>query len=202
MPPIATIVLLTTVGTKQGSETHSCVCVYRLPHTNKQYLDATECLSIWLNFDTTCPEIESDSTGKVLSPTSCSCLVTKSYLTLWPHGLQQARLPCPSLFPRVCSDSCPLSRWCYLTISSSAAPFSLCLQSFAALVFSNELALRIRWPKYWSFNFSISPFSESLGLLSFRMDCFALLSLHSKGLSRVFSNTTVQKHQFFSTQLS
>ena len=69
-------------------------------------------------------------------------------------------------------------------------------------IFSSESVLCIRWPKYWSFNFSISPFSESLGLLSFRMDCFALLSLHSKGLSRVFSNTTVQKHQFFSTQLS
>ena len=69
-------------------------------------------------------------------------------------------------------------------------------------IFPSESVLCIRWPKYWSFNFSISPFSESLGLLSFRMDCFALLSLHSKGLSRVFSNTTVQKHQFFSTQLS
>ena len=64
-------------------------------------------------------------------------------------------------------------------------------------VFSNELALCIRWPKYWSFSFNISPSNEHSGLISFRMD-----SLQSKGLSRVFSNTTVQKHQFFSTQLS
>ena len=64
-------------------------------------------------------------------------------------------------------------------------------------VFSNESALHIRWPKYWSFSFSISPSNEYSKLIFFRMD-----SLQSKGLSRDFSNTTVQKHQFFSTQLS
>ncbi|CAI9159410.1 unnamed protein product [Rangifer tarandus platyrhynchus] len=67
-------------------------------------------------------------------------------------------------------------------------------------VFSNELVLRIRWPKYWSFSFSISPSNEHPGLISFRMDWW--ISLQSKRLSRVFSNTTVQKHQHFSTQLS
>ena len=67
-------------------------------------------------------------------------------------------------------------------------------------VFSNESALRIRWPKYWSFSFNISPSNEQTGLISFRMDC--QISLQSKGLSRVFSNTTVQKHQFFGTQFS
>ena len=67
-------------------------------------------------------------------------------------------------------------------------------------VFSNESTLRMRWPKYWSFCFSISPSNEHPGLISFRMDL--LISLQSKGLSRVFSSTTVQKHQFFSTQLS
>ena len=67
-------------------------------------------------------------------------------------------------------------------------------------VFSNELALPIRWPKYWSFSFSISPSNKYLGLISFRMDCLDLLQ--SKGLSRVFPNTTVQKHQFSSAQLS
>ena len=67
-------------------------------------------------------------------------------------------------------------------------------------VFSNELALCIRWPKYWSFSFSINPSNEYSGLISFRID--GLISLLSKGLSRVFFNTTVQKHQFFRTQLS
>ena len=66
--------------------------------------------------------------------------------------------------------------------------------------FSNELALRVRWPKYWSFSFNISPSSEHPGLISFRTYWLDLLV--SKGLSRVFSNTTVQKHQFFSEQLS
>ena len=67
-------------------------------------------------------------------------------------------------------------------------------------VFSNKSVLCIRWPKYWSFSFSISPPNEYSGLISFRMDW--LISVQSKGLSRVFSNTTVQKHQFFSTHFS
>ena len=67
-------------------------------------------------------------------------------------------------------------------------------------VFSNKSALLIRWPKYWSFSFSISPFNEYSGLLSFRMDWFDLLTVQE--LSRVFSNTTVQKHQFFGVQPS
>ena len=67
-------------------------------------------------------------------------------------------------------------------------------------IFSSESVLRIRWPKYWSFSFSISPSNEYSGLISFRMDGW--ISLLSKGLSRVFSNTIVQKHQFFVTQLS
>ena len=65
-------------------------------------------------------------------------------------------------------------------------------------VFSNESTLSMRWPKYWSFSFSISPSNEHPGLISFRMDWLDLLQ--SKGLSRVFSNTTLQKHQFFGTQ--
>ena len=67
-------------------------------------------------------------------------------------------------------------------------------------VFSNESALCIRWPKYWSFSFNISPSNEYPGLISFRMAGW--ISLQSKGLSRVFSNTTIQKHQFFGAQLS
>ena len=76
----------------------------------------------------------------------CCCSVSKSCLTLWPHELQNTRLPCPSLATRVCSNSCPLSRWCHPTISSSVVPFSCCLQSFPASgSFSSESALCIRW---------------------------------------------------------
>ena len=80
-------------------------------------------------------------------------------------------------------------------------PLLLLASVFASIrVFSNELALHIRWPKYWSFSFIIIPSNEYSGLSSFRMDWFDLLQ--SKGLSRVYSNTIVQKHQFFSTQLT
>ena len=96
---------------------------------------------------------------------------------LWPHGLQHARLPCPSPTPRAYLNSCPLSRWCHPTISSSVVPFSL-LQSFPAIrVFSNESVLCIRWPKYWSFSFNISPSNEYSGLISFRMDWLNLLAV-------------------------
>ena len=98
--------------------------------------------------------------------------------SLWPHGLQHARHPCPSPTTRTYSNSCPSSQWCHLTISSSVAPFS-CLQSFPALgsVFSNGLALYIRWQKYWSFSLSFSPSTEYLGLISFRIDWFDLLAV-------------------------
>ena len=81
---------------------------------------------------------------------------------------------------------------------SSPSPPAFNLPSIR--VFSNESALRIRWPKYWSFSFSINPSSEHPGLISFRMDWLDLLAV--QGLTRVFSNTTVQKHQFFGAQLS
>ena len=81
-------------------------------------------------------------------------------------------------------------------------PLLLLLSIFPSIrVFSNESALHIRWPKYWSFSFSISPSNEHSGLRSFRIDWLDLLAVQGT-LSRVFSNTTVQKHQFFSTQLS
>ena len=70
--------------------------------------------------------------------------------SLWPRGLQHARPSFPTLSPRVCSDSCPLSQWCHPTTSSSVVPFS-CPQSFPASVFSNESALCVRWPKDWNF---------------------------------------------------
>ena len=98
--------------------------------------------------------------------------------SLWPHGLQHARLPCPSPSPRVCSNSCPLTWWCHPTISSSVVPFSSCLQSFPAIrVFSNKSALHIRWPKDWSFSFSTSPSNEYSGFISFRIDWLDLLAI-------------------------
>ena len=105
--------------------------------------------------------------------------------SLQPHRLQHARLPCPSPAPGAYSNSCPLSWWCHPTISSSVVPFSSCLQSFPSImVFSSESALHIRWPKYWSFSFSISPSNEYSGLISFRIDWFDLLAVQGtlKGL--------------------
>ena len=90
--------------------------------------------------------------------------------TLWLNGLQHAMPPCPSPTPRVCSNSYTSNQWCHPTISSSVVPFSSCLQSFPEIrVFSNESVLLIRWPKYWSFSFSISPSNEYSRLISFSM---------------------------------
>ena len=95
--------------------------------------------------------------------------------SLWPHELQHTRPPCPSPTPRVYPNSCPSSQWCHSAISSSVVPFSSCPQSFPASIFSNESTLRMRWPKYWSFSFNISPSNEHPGLISFRMDWLDLL---------------------------
>ena len=95
--------------------------------------------------------------AQLLISSICCCSVVKLCLTLWPKGLQHSRLPCPALSPRVCSDLCPLSQWCYLTISSCHAHFLLPSIFSSIRVFSNELALYIRWLKNWSFSFSISP---------------------------------------------
>ena len=117
--------------------------------------------------------------------------------SLRPHESQHARPPCPSPTPGVHSDSCPSSQWCHPAISSTVVPFSSCPQSLR--VFSSESTLHMRWPKYWSFSFSIIPSKEHPGPI---FKCTGWISLQSKGLSRIFSNITVQKHQFFSAQLS
>ena len=114
--------------------------------------------------------------------------------------------PCPSLCPKACSDSCPLSQWCYLTVSSSAALFSSCPQSFPVSVFSSESALCIRWPKYWSFSFSISPFSGYSGLISFRIDWFDIFAVQGT-LTSLFQHrnlkaSVLQCSAFFMVQLS
>ena len=115
--------------------------------------------------------------------------------TLRPHGLQHARLPWPSPSPGACSNSCPLSQWCHPTISSSVIPFSFCLQSFPA---SGSFLISQLFTGDQSIVTSASVLPMNI------QDWFPLgltgwISLQSKGLSRVFSSTTVQKHRFFST---
>ena len=128
-----------------------------------------------------------------------SCSVVSD--SLQPHGLQQARLPCPSPTPRACSNSCSLSQWCHPTISSSVTPFSSCPQSFLASGSFpvNQLFTSGGQCIWASASSSVLPVNIQgwfpLGLTS-------LISLLSKGLSRVFSNTTIQKHQFVGAQSS
>ena len=116
--------------------------------------------------------------------------------SLWPHGLHHARLSCPSLTPRAYSNSYPLSQWCYLTILSSVVPFSSSLQSFPA---SGSFPVS----QFFASGGQNTGISDSVWVLQMNIqDWFPVgwtgwISLQSKGLSRVFSNTTVQKHQFF-----
>ena len=121
--------------------------------------------------------------------------------SLGPHGLQHARLSCSSPSPRICSNSGPLNHSCHPTISSSAIPFSSCLQSFPP---SGSFPMsRLFAPGGLTIGASalasVHPINIQ-GLFPFRLTGW--ISLQSKGLSRVFSSTTVQKHQFFGTQLS
>ena len=104
-----------------------------------------------------------------------SCSVVSD--TLQPRTLQHARLPCPSPSPRACSNSRPLSQWCQPNILFSVIPFSLCLQSFPAPGTFLMSALHIRWPKYWSFIFSLNPSNEYSGLIFFTIDWFDRLAI-------------------------
>ena len=106
------------------------------------------------------------------------CSVAQLCPTLWdPPGLKHPRLPCPSLSPGVCSNSYPLSRWCHPTILSFVTPFSSSPTLLRIRVFSNELALPIRWLKYWSFSFGISPSKKYSRMTSFRIDYFDLFAV-------------------------
>ena len=119
--------------------------------------------------------------------------------SLWPHGLQHARLSCPT--PRAYSNSCPSGRWCHPTISSSVVPFSSYLQSFPPSESFQKSQLFTSGAQSIGISTSASVYPINI------QNCFSLgmidlISLQSNGLSRVFSNTTVQKHQFLGTQLS
>ena len=111
-------------------------------------------------------------------PVQFSCSVMSN--SLQPHGLQHARharCPCPSPTPRACSHSCPSSLGCHPTISSSVVHFSSHLQSFPTPGSFPVSVHHIRWPKYWSFSFDISPSNEYSGLISYRIDWFDLLAV-------------------------
>ena len=140
---------------------------------------------------------------------SCSFLPN----SLWYHGMQCNMLPCLSLTPGAYSNSCLLNPWCHPTISSSVTHFSSCLQSFPASgsFFSNGSVLLIRWPKYWSFSFSINPPNEYSGLISLRLtgspccprdsqeSCSTPLfkSMISLVLSFLYSPTLVSIHEYW-----
>ena len=133
----------------------------------------------------------------LLNNTGSYCLVAQLWLTLGQHGLQHARLPCPSPSLGACSNSCPLSWWCHPTISSSVVPFSSCLQSFPALGSFPVSQL------FTSGGQSIGSSASTLPMNIqgwFPLGLTGLISLLSKGLSRVFFNTTVRRHQFFDAQ--
>ena len=119
--------------------------------------------------------------------------------SLRPHELQHARPPCPSPTPKVYPDSCPLSPWCHLTISSSVIPFSSCPQSLPALIQMSQLFASGGQSIRVSASTSVLPVNAQDWYL---LGWTGWISLQSKGHSRVFSNTTVQKHQFFGAQLS
>ena len=162
-------------------------------------------------------------------PTFCCCSVAKSSLTLcdpmecnmpdfsqfssvqlscsvvsnslWPHESQHPRPPCPSPTPRVYSNSCPSSRWCHSAISSSVVPFSSCPQSLPASG-SFPMSQLFVWGGQ-SIGVSVSESVLPMNTQDWSpLGWIGWISLQSKGLSRVFSNTTVQKHQFFGAQLS
>ena len=121
--------------------------------------------------------------------------------SLGPHGLEHARPPCPSPAPGVYSNSCPLSQWLHPTVSSSVVPFSSHFQSFPA-------SGSFQMSQFFKSGGQSIAVASSASVLPMNIhDWFPLgwtgwISMQSKRLSRVFSNTTVQKHQFFGTQLS
>ena len=123
-----------------------------------------------------------------------------------PHGLQHNRHPCPSPTPGVYSNSCPLSRWCHPTISSSVTLLLLPSIFHSIRVFSNESALHIRWPKYWSFSFTIIPSNEYSRLSSFRMDWLDFLAVQGTLRSLLqhhgLKASILQHSAFFMVQLS
>ena len=143
---------------------------------------------------------DSGGTNAINSTPNHSVQFSRSVVSdsLWPHGLQHTRLPCPSPTPRAYSNSCPSSQWCHATISSSVVPFFSHLQSFPA---SGSFPMSQLF-ELGGHSIGVSTSAPVLPVSI--QDWFPLgwtgwISLQSKGLSSVFSNTTVQKYQFFGT---
>ena len=135
----------------------------------------------------------------IISSVQFNCSVMSN--SLRPHGLQHTRPPCLSPTPRVYPNSCPLSQWCHLTILSSAIPFYSHLQSFPASGSFQTSQFFSSGGQSIGVSVSTSVFPMNIQNW-FPLGGTGWISLQFKGLSRVFSNTTVQKHQFFGTQLS
>ena len=157
--------------------------------------------SILASIYTSYHKLQVTSLGKIpkspLSVGFCQFSLSVMSDSLQNHALQPLRLSCPSPTPGAFSNSCPLSQWCHSTISSSAVPFS-CLQFFPA---SQTLPVsQIKWPKYWSFRFSISPSNEYSGLISSKIDWLDLL-VAQRTLKSLLQHHS-SKHQFFSIQIS
>ena len=146
------------------------------------------------------PNTDQSQLYKHINLVQFSCSVVSD--SLQPHGLKHARPPCPPPTPGVYSNSCPLSQWCHTTISSSVVPFFSCTQSFPASG-SFQMSQLFAWGGQ---SIGVSGSAWIFQLPMNIQDWFPLgwtgwISLQSKGLTRVFSNSTVQKHQFLSAHL-
>ena len=175
-------------------------------HSRKFFSCTQKRLSLIINDKTALPlpswACGPGKTLKVSAERLFLSVVAQSLSHAWlfsTHGLQHAGLPCSSLFPGICSNSCPLSQWCYPTISSSIDPFSFCLQSFPA---SESFSVN----QLFTSGGQIIGASASASVLPmtiqgwFPLRLTGLISLQSKEFSRVFPSTTIQKHQFFGIQ--
>ena len=168
----------------------------------KIYRKATATKTVWYQQKESLPSRWDRTEGPAINPhIHCCSSVHMSYSTLWPQGLQHANLPCPSPSPEVRSNSCPLSQWCHPTVSFSVTPFFSHLQSCPA-------AGSFQMSQFFASGGQSTGASASASVLPmniqswFPLGLTGLISLLSKGLSRVFSSSTVQKHQFFSAQSS
>ena len=180
--------------------------VYILPYIHTQvHIHICKCRDIhaehWQGTETSrgCEEMRREITSFFINTVHFSCSVMSK--SLWPHGLQHASLPCPLPAPEAYLNSCPLSWWFHPAISSSVIPFPSCPQSLPVSG-SFPMSQLFTWGGQ-----SIGVSASALVLPMNIQDWFPLgwtgwISLQSKGLTRVFSNTTVGKHQFFNSQLS